>query len=272
MLSGDISVIGTVSSDTLHLADGQTAHTFGGAGLYTALAASKSRGNCTLFAPKPDPLPDGLARVTRNIVWEGPRITSEQLPRLEIRHHGQGKATLLNAAWGAEPSLLPAQIPDTVKAARFVHIAALSSANRQLAFLEQLTTSRPKISVGTYGRLVYGNPDIVRQIFRQADLFFMNQNEAIGLFGDVKQCRTRDGAILFVTLDAAGALVIEGAEQIMVPGTPAKEIDPTGAGDTFCGATLAGLSAGLSPVEAARQAVKLAAQTVAGVGPTALLA
>ena len=125
--------------------------------------------------------------------------------------------------------------------------------------------------MGTYARLVYGDTQRVRQLFDQVDLFFMNENEANGLFGSVEKARTRPGALLFVTLGEAGALVIEGEQIIHVSGQPASEIDPTGAGDTFCGATLAGLTRGESPATAAEQAVALAAQIVGAVGPEAML-
>jgi sugar/nucleoside kinase (ribokinase family) len=67
-------------------------------------------------------------------------------------------------------------------------------------------------------------------------------------------------------------MVIEGERVTHVPGQPVAEVDPTGAGDTFCGAALAWLLRGASPVEAAREAVKLAAQTVGSAGPAALIA
>jgi sugar/nucleoside kinase (ribokinase family) len=152
----------------------------------------------------------------------------------------------------------------------YVHIAALSSAQRQLDFLHVLRQQSPVISVGTYARLVYHEPERVRQLVERADLFFMNENEARGLFGTVAQAKTRPGATLFVTLDAQGVLVIAGEHQTYLPGEPVAEVDPTGAGDTFCGATLAGLGQGLSAVEAARRAIKLAGQTVGVVGPAAL--
>jgi sugar/nucleoside kinase (ribokinase family) len=265
-----ILVIGTVSVDTLHLANGQTVHTYGGAGLYTALAVKKAGGDSSLFAPRPNPMPDELARISAGLTWYGPEVSPEQLPRLEIRHHGQGRATLLDASWGAEETLHPDQLPPTIKRMRFVHIAALSSADKQLQFLRRLTNAGPRVSVGTYARLVYGSTEQVKQIFQEADLFFMNQNEAQGLFGSPDNYKTKDNAQLFVTVDAAGVLVIEGNRVESVGGIPIAEVDPTGAGDTFCGATLAGLSAGLSPVDAARQAVVLAAHTVAAVGPSAL--
>ena len=266
--SPDIFVVGTVSLDVLHLANGQTVHAAGGAGMYTALAAHHAGARVGLFAPRPEPMPKLLQPIAERVDWLGPIITPENLSRLEIVHHGSGRATLLHASWGAEAQLTAEMMPGEVSQARIVHIAALSTAKRQLDFLQAIKKSSKRareqrgrslrISVGTYARLVYGDPERVRQLFEEADLFFMNENEANGLFGSVDKARTRVGALLFVTLGEAGALVIEGEQVTHAPGQPATELDPTGAGDTFCGATLAGLVQGRSPIEAARQAVALA--------------
>ncbi len=274
---GGIFVIGTASLDVLHFA-GQTARTAGGAGMYTALAARRAGASASLFAPKPQPMPPELQPVAKRLAWVGPLVPPEQLPRLEIAHHGGGRAMLINASWGAEARLTPAMMPPEICSASIVHIAALSSAQRQLDFLTALkhrraafNSSRPLISVGTYARLVYGETAPVRQLFDQADLFFMNENEANGLFGSVKQARLRAGVRLFVTLGQNGVFVIEEDQATHLPARPAVELDPTGAGDTFCGATLAGLAAGLSPIAAAEQGIGLAAEMIGAVGPAALL-
>ncbi|MCB0208352.1 MAG: carbohydrate kinase family protein [Anaerolineae bacterium] len=269
----DVFVIGTASQDRLHLVDGRLAHSAGGAALYTALAAAKSRAATGLFAPKPQPMPQVLQPVDAHVTWMGPLIAPDRLPRLEIAHHGGGRATLIDASWGAEDQLDPKLMPNELLNTKTVHIAALSSAQRQLDFAQavQKQVNPPLLSVGTYARLVYNETHDVRRLLVLADLFFMNENEAKGLFGSVEQAQTRPGARLFVTLDSEGVLVIEGSQATHVPGHPVPEIDPTGAGDTFCGATLAGLAQGLSPVASAQQAVKLAAQTVRAVGPEALL-
>jgi sugar/nucleoside kinase (ribokinase family) len=270
----DLFVIGTASLDILHFA-GQTAQAAGGAGLYTALAAHRAGVRAGLIAPRPEPMPAGLQPAAGRLEWIGPAITVDDLPRLEIEHHGGGQATLLAASWGAEALLTVDAIPPEVTEATFIHIAALSTAQRQLDFLQAICwrvgTHRPRLSVGTYARLVYGETGRVRRLFELADLFFMNENEARGLFGRVEQARTRPEALLFVTLGEAGALVIEGDHVTHIPGQPTTELDPTGAGDTFCGATLAGLARGLSPLAAAEAAVALAAQVVSRVGPAALL-
>jgi sugar/nucleoside kinase (ribokinase family) len=224
-------------------------------------------------------MPPELQAVANRLPWwVGPLIPPEQLPRLEIAHHGGGQATLVKASWGAEAHLTPALLPPELWSASIVHIAALSSAQRQLDFLTALkyrpgvlNSPRPLISVGTYARLVYSNAEQVSQLFAQADLLFMNENEANGLFGGVEQARTRPGVWLFVTLGQHGALVITEERVTHLPGRPAVELDPTGAGDTFCGATLAGLAAGLSPIAAAEQGISLAAEMIGAVGPAVLL-
>lgn len=270
----DLFVIGTASLDVLHFG-GQTVEAAGGAGLYTALAAHRGGVRVGLIAPRPEPMPAALQPATERLDWIGPVITVDQLPRLEIEHHGGGQATLLDASWGAEGMLTVEAIPPEVTEATFIHIAALSTAQRQLDFLrairQHVGVHGPRLSVGTYARLAYGETGRVRRLLELADLFFMNENEARGLFGRVEQARTRSEALLFVTLGEAGALVIEGDHAIHIPGRSTTELDPTGAGDTFCGVTLAGLARGMSPLASAEAAVDLAAQVVSRVGPAVLL-
>jgi hypothetical protein len=124
-----VLVIGTASLDTLHLPRG-IVHTSGGAGLYTALAARAGGATAGLFAPVPKPMPDILQPVVQRIQWYGPTIAPADIPHLEIAHHGGGRATLLDASWGAEPALTPARLPPTACDAHVIHIAALSSAQR----------------------------------------------------------------------------------------------------------------------------------------------
>jgi sugar/nucleoside kinase (ribokinase family) len=101
----------------------------------------------------------------------------------------------MGADWGAEPQLIPTAIPAEVHQAAIVHLAALSSAARQWDFWRALKAAKPgqRISAGTYARLVFGNPAEVRQLFEAIDLFFMNENEARGLFGRVELAHTRPG-------------------------------------------------------------------------------
>ncbi|MCS6846398.1 MAG: hypothetical protein RMN52_01630, partial [Anaerolineae bacterium] len=199
-----ILVVGCVSLDTLHIG-GQTYQTIGGAGLYTALAARCAGAPTTLLGPRPTTLSPLLAPVAQRLDWIGPEAPPDALPHLEIAHHGEGRATLVGASWGAESQLTTAHLPDDLSRYAFVHIAALSSAHKMLDFLHACRErGARRISAGTYYRIVQNEPATVRAIFEQADLFFMNENEAIGLWGSLRvaggvSARTREGALLFIT-------------------------------------------------------------------------
>jgi len=272
----DILVVGTASVDTLHIG-GQMHHTIGGAGLYTALAAQFAGASVTLLAPRPLHMPLAFRAASQRIVWMGPAVPSEDMPRLEIAHHGEGKATLIDAAWGAEAILKTEMLPDDLSRFEIIHIAALSSAQKMLDFVHACRErGATRISAGTYYRLVQNEPDTVRAIFEQADLFFMNENEATGLWGSLRvagrvSTRTHAGATLFITFDKRGVIVIDGEQAAPLPADQANELDPTGAGDTFCGATLAGLAKGEDPVQAAQNATTLAAKVIEHIGPAFLL-
>ena len=212
----NVFVIGTASIDVLHIG-AHIVEVIGGAGLYTALAARRAGAQAGLYAPRPDVVPTLLEPVVDRVQWMGPVVPLDRLPRLEIVHHGGGRATLLNASWGAEEQLEPESVPSDIYDADVVHIAALSTAQRQLDFVRAIRgvrqgQARPLISVGTYARLAYEDTETVHCLWELADLFFMNENEANGLFGHVDRSRRAAGALLFVTLDARGVRVIEGRE------------------------------------------------------------
>jgi sugar/nucleoside kinase (ribokinase family) len=272
-----ILVIGCASSDTLHIG-GQTFHAAGGAGLYTALAASCTGARVTLFAPRPEPMPVEFVSVTEHVAWMGPLISSEKLPRLEIAHHGDGKATLISASWGAESQLSPDDLASDLSEFGCVHVAALSSAQRMLDFVRACRQRNAKrISAGTYAHVCKVEPATVRAIFEQADCFFMNENEATMLWGSLHVAsgvakRTGNDGLLFITFDKRGAIVIENGDRATpIEAYPSDELDPTGAGDAFCGATLGGLTNGYSTIDAARNGAWLAARTIEQIGAAFLL-
>ncbi|CAG0931654.1 hypothetical protein TFLX_02216 [Thermoflexales bacterium] len=265
----ELLVIGGASLDVYHLTNNQTVHSPGGAGLYTALAAACSGARVGMFAPRPDPLPEALQPAASRFDWIGPRIPPDQLPRFEIAHYGGGRAALLNASWGGELLITPENFPHEQVTASIIHIAALRTAERQLNFAKRL---KARLSAGTYGKICADEPDTVRELISLCDFFFMNENEANLLFGGADKVHANPGQILFVTLAERGALIIQGHHVTHVPGCPANEFDPTGAGDTFCGTTLAHLARGEHPVMAAQSAVLLSAEMIGAVGPTRLLA
>ncbi len=216
----------------------------------------------------PGPLEPVAARLRE---WLGPPVAPDQVPRFEIAHDA-GATSYLAAFFGAESSLVPESLPDDLSVYDIVHVVPLGDAHRQRAFIRASRARGARVvSAGTYVRSVLSAPDAVRQLIEETDVFFMNRSEAEALFGSLASARTAAGKLLCVTLGPAGARVIQGGHVTDVPAVPAFEVDPTGAGDSFCGALLAGLARGRHPVMAARAAAPLAAAMIEQVGPAALL-
>ncbi len=270
-IAPDVLVIGVVSIDQLHIG-GKSYRTAGGAGMYTAIAVQSVGASVELFAPRPTSMPSMLKKVDDCLNWFGPEILSDELPQLEITVHGNDAATLNSLEWGAEIKLDPEDLPSDLSECKIVHLAALRSAERQLHFLEVCRSrGAPLISAGTYSYVVRHEPEAVLRLMKEADIFFMNENEANGLFGTIANLVVDPGKIVFVTLGRKGAIVLTDDLSENIPANSVEEFDPTGAGDTFCGATLAGLSHGEFPQEAVTTAINLAGLMVTGLGPQVLL-
>ncbi len=257
-------VIGGVTIDTIHLiGQPEPVTSPGGAGLFTALGARSAGGHVTLFAQRPDPLPEILRNIDSALNWQGPVIPLDELPRLEIAHFGGGKAELVSVAWGAQLRFDPQDLPSDLSNYSIVHVAALGPTKKQL---ECVQTCRQrgamKISAGTYGRAAYGETVEVRALIEACEFFFMNENEARGIFGSVADVRAEVGKVVFVTLGSKGAIAVAPESRMAFPAPPVDEVNPTGAGDTFCGAVLAVLESGRPIEDAVETGVKLASESV----------
>jgi sugar/nucleoside kinase (ribokinase family) len=95
-------------------------------------------------------------------------------------------------------------------------------------------------------------PEALVRLARRADVLFPSQGELeLDVPGLVVETRGADGA------------VVNG---VHVPAPAAREVDPTGAGDTFAAAFVTAYRAGADPVDAARRACAVAARSVETLG------
>ena len=264
-------VIGGASIDVLHLKD-RTVTSAGGAGMYTAMAARRCGAQTAMFSARPDPCPERLKPVAGHLTeWLGPVISPAQLDHAEISYRG-GKTEYLNVSFDTEAMLTPAMLPADLSKYDLVHVIPLSDAKHQLPFIQACRQRGAKrISAGTWPGDAVEHPQAVRAVIEQADYFFMNNLEARAVFGSLGTANTEPGKVLFVTLGAQGVCIIQGDTATLIPAVSTTELDPTGAGDTLCGGTLAYLLQKVHPIMAARYAVSLAAEMIEYVGPTALL-
>ena len=264
-------IIGGPSIDILHFKN-QTKKSAGGAGLYTALAAYRSGCDITMYSPKPDPIPDLLNPLEERLTeWFGPIVTLNEIPHFEISQHGD-KATYLEFDVGEEERLDPSALPQDLSIYDGIHITALGHTTGQLTFVEVCRARGAKmISSGSFLNLIELNPDYVRTLIEETDVFFLNEEEAVGIFGSLENTHTQPGKLLFITRGGKGAAVVQGTHKTELKAIPADVLDPTGAGDTFCGATLSNLLQGQHPLMAARKAMALASKEIEHIGPAALI-
>ncbi len=265
-------VIGGAAFDTLHLRD-QTMNTVGGAGIYTAMAARRAGTAVSIFGARPVPCPARLGPVAERLdEWFGPVIAPEAMLRFEISYL-QGKTEYLRADLAADKLLTPALLPADLSPYEMVHVTPVGDTKVQRRFIRACRErSARRISAGTCLFIATEQAELVRLAIAETDLFFLNELEATAVFGSVEAARTAPGKLLFVTLGEQGAQVIQGETMTLIPAVPGACLDPTGAGDTFCGATLAFMVGHDHPIMAARRAAALAAEMIGQVGPAALLA
>jgi hypothetical protein len=263
-----ILVIGGASLDTLEGADELVP---GGAGMYTAMSAHRSGAEVTLYAPRPVPMPDELHSVNDRLTWLGPAIEQADLAHFEI-HYDDGRANYVESRFGTEDSLSTDELPADLSDFDCIHLIPLGNIRRQQMILRTCRErGARRISAGTALDLINAQPEVANEVLQEADILFMNEEEAVRLFGSMSAVHSRADQLIFVTQGRDGATVVQGDSASPLTGVSATVADPTGAGDTFCGATLVGIASGLHPVMAARRAMPLAAQMTEQIGPAVLL-
>jgi len=264
-------VIGSPSLDTLHLED-QTVHSPGGAGMYVSMAAHHCGAVASLYGPRPAPMPEQLQSISIRLhTWMGQTIKPSDMPRFEISHRGD-KAVYMNMFLDAEEAMQPDTLLDDLSIYDAVHITALGSTHKQKQFFDACRMRGARsIFLGTFIGNIKESPELSKQLVDNSDVFFMNEEEAICLFGSLEKVNVRAGHLLFITRADKGAVVVQGGHQTHLQVRHVNVMDPTGAGETFCGAAIAYLLQGKHPVMAGRKALAVAAKKVEGIGPSALL-
>jgi ribokinase len=114
----------------------------------------------------------------------------------------------------------------------------------------------------------------VLEVARRVDVFAPSQAELAELTGDDDPARALTGLrttgvpAVVVKLGARGALLADG----LIAAPQVQQVDPTGAGDTFCGALAGGLAQGAPLHRAVTAACTIAAESVRRTGSTGMVA
>ncbi len=205
-----------------------------------------------------------------------------------VTHGPTGHAFSYLRKGSAASRLRPEDLPlGLIRAARFVHASGISMAisacacDAVFAAFEAARAAGAKLSFDPNLRLRLWPLARARATIgagaAMADFFFPSAEDARTLSGREDPDAMVDWAhglgakAVLLKLGAEGAVVSDGARRERIAGFKVKAVDTTGAGDCFCGATLARLAAGDHLFEAARYANAAAALATAGFGAVAPL-
>jgi 2-dehydro-3-deoxygluconokinase len=205
-----------------------------------------------------------------------------------VSHGPQGHVFSYLRAGSAASRMRPADLPlDTISSARFVHASGISMAisasasDTVLAAFEAARAAGGKVSFDSNLRLKLWPIARARALIGAAaafaDYFFPSIEDARALSGldsieaNIEWAHRLGARTVFLKLGPEGVIVSDGARRQRIAGHRVNAVDATGAGDCFCGATLARLCAGDDAFAAARYANAAAALATTGFGAVAPL-
>jgi sugar/nucleoside kinase (ribokinase family) len=122
---------------------------------------------------------------------------------------------------------------------------------------------------GTTHRVVQQPWTITREELSGVDIACLSEEDLIGQ-GDLLERLIDAVPIVALTFGARGSRVYVNGQPSDVGIEPAHVVDPTGAGDVYAATFAHGIATGRDPIEAARQAAKMAAVVISDIGARAL--
>ena len=195
-----------------------------------------------------------------------------------VTHGPQGHVFSYLRKGSAASRLAPSDLPE-LREASFLHASGITMAISESAcdaVLRGFAKAKGRIAFDSNLRLKLWPLERAREKIEQAaamaDWFFPSIEDARQLSGvhsyeeNLEWAHGLGAKSVFLKLGPDGVLVSDGNKRERVPGTKVDSVDATGAGDCFCGATLARLAAGDSIWEAARYANAAAALATTGFG------
>ncbi|MGW0632281.1 carbohydrate kinase family protein [Streptomyces sp. NPDC001984] len=277
----ELVCIGNLTVDESVQPDGTRTEALGGDAVFAALAARLAGCRAGWLAPVGTDLPGALiARLdAAGLSLDQPR---RELPTVRnvVRYAADGSRSwslVLGEDHFDRMSVYPADVPAAVLAARGLLVLAMSL-GAQLTLTPWLRrNSTATVYLDLQEDYLAGHEAELVDLVGRCDVFLPSESEATHLAGlddPVAAARYFAGLgprVVVVKLAERGCVVVEDGVVTEVPAEVVEPVDPTGAGDTFCGAFAAVHLATGDAVAAARAAVRVAALAVRGPGVTPLL-
>ncbi len=253
-----IAVLGNLSRDFL---PGQPPRT-GGGPFHAARALQQLDTPAVVYArcavaDRPELLP-ALVALGSQVRY----VPGEATASFEMSYDGDRREMTVR---GLGDTWAPADVPSLPGEVRWVHLAPLARSDFPAETLAAAATRGRQLSLDGQGLVrpsrtgpLVLDADFDPDLLRHLTVLKLNDEEA-EVIGDPQRLGIRE---LLLTHGARGATVVADGYVHEVPAFP-LEGDPTGAGDGFCVAYLAGRSAGLGPAAAGRRATAVVAAMMA---------
>jgi sugar/nucleoside kinase (ribokinase family) len=254
-------VLGHATRDEL---DGEPR--LGGAVSYAALAAAQAGVPTALVtaAPPRDAL---LAPLLASPRLELRCVKSEVMTTFGLTYEGGRRTLRLERR---APSLRPADVPSAWRRAEVAYVAPVAG-ECDRALVESIEGEFVGVGLQGWLRRAGGDGRIEPALLPEAKLpprvqVAIASEEDHPEIEAVAARFVAAGAVVAITRGARGATIREGGRRIEIPAVPAREVDPTGAGDVFGVVLTLRLAEGQCLAEAGHAAAAAAAAVVGGVG------
>ncbi|MGI4894859.1 MAG: carbohydrate kinase family protein [Janthinobacterium lividum] len=273
--------IGNLTVDDL-VVDGIQTTALGGDALFAALAARRVLGDVRMLAPVGTDVPATLHQTVSDlgITVESARPRTALTVRNRVVYALDGSRTW-DLLHGEEAFDAMSVYPDDVSPSALTATGVLVSA---MSLRSQLTLG-PWLREATDATIlldlqedyVAGNERELLALLATCDVFLPSEVEAVALAGttDLEAAaatfRAAGAGVVVIKTAERGCLVATGDGTVNVATEAVTPVDPTGAGDAFCGAFAAAYVCGADPVEAARAGAGAARVAIGGYGVAALV-
>jgi ribokinase len=279
----DLWVLGNLTIDDVVQSDGTSAMGMcGGNAIYAALGGRLWSDRVGLSARVgPDYPPAHLAALERcDIRLELSPVTEPSIHNWALYEGSETRRFIpwVGSGTHLQQSLLPAEVPDRARLARVCHIAPMPL-SVQIALVRHIAGAGPLISLDPHDEYLGGHATELLDLLPYITVFLPSRQEARLVYGcDAPEAAAQAFAAVgpravAIKLGAEGSLVCKAGDSNVqhVPAVAVKVVDPTGAGDAYCGAFGAVYGRTGNALAAARHASVAASFVVERLGATSLL-
>lgn len=274
--------IGNITVDESVQPDGVRREALGGDAIFAVLAARVAGCDADWLAPVGDDLPDTLLGQLRDVGLNADELPHRDLPTVRNvvtydRDGGRSWHLVHGEDHFDEMSVYPADVAPSYLTRDGLLVLAMSVAS-QLELTPWLrANSRAAIYLDLQEDGIGGNEAVLLELVGSCDVFLPSQIEArlLTRTDDLEMAAHRLAALgpscVVIKQAEHGCLVLDRGRLTQVPTDAVTPVDPTGAGDAFCGAFAAAHLRTSDAVAAARIAATAARLAILGYGVEALL-